>query len=92
MFLDVGTPEPEEGPPSALEDLSCHLSELLDSEPLSQPIGDDCLSPIHSTCPFLFTKNNSIKIKCLQNGNKFDTLKDLGHLVAAMRSSEECHV
>ncbi|MCI4386894.1 hypothetical protein PGIGA_G00067980 [Pangasianodon gigas] len=48
MFSDVGTPEPEEGPPPALEDLSCHLSELLDSEPLSQPIGDDCLSPTHN--------------------------------------------
>lgn len=49
MFSDVGTPEPEEGPPTALEHLSCHLSELLDSEPLTQPIGGDCLSPSHST-------------------------------------------
>ncbi|KAM9450375.1 uncharacterized protein akna isoform 1-T1 [Clarias gariepinus] len=48
MFSDVGTPEPEEGLPHALEDLSCHLSELLDSEPLSQPIGDDRLSPTHN--------------------------------------------
>ncbi|KAG7320858.1 hypothetical protein KOW79_015273 [Hemibagrus wyckioides] len=41
MFLDVGTPEPEDGPPPVLGDVSFHLSELLDSEPLSQPIGDD---------------------------------------------------
>lgn len=52
MFSDVGTPEPEEGPPTALEHLSCHLSELLDSEPLTQPIGGDCLSPSHSTSLF----------------------------------------
>ncbi|KAK3555451.1 hypothetical protein QTP86_016105 [Hemibagrus guttatus] len=47
MFSDVGTPEPEDGPPPVLGDLSCHLSELLDSEPLSQPI-DDSLSPAHN--------------------------------------------
>lgn len=53
MFSDVGTPEPEEGPPAALEDFSCHLSELLDSEPLSH----DHLSPTHSNtlfCLFLY--------------------------------------
>ncbi|KAK3524118.1 hypothetical protein QTP70_017975, partial [Hemibagrus guttatus] len=48
MFSDVGTPEPEDGPPPVLGDLSCHLSELLDSEPLSQPI-DDSLSPAHTS-------------------------------------------
>ncbi|XP_055035483.2 microtubule organization protein AKNA isoform X2 [Misgurnus anguillicaudatus] len=38
MLWDVKTPEPEDGPPpSALEEISCHLSELLDSEPFSQP-------------------------------------------------------
>ncbi|TSK72074.1 AT-hook-containing transcription factor [Bagarius yarrelli] len=40
VFSNVGTPEPEDGSPTALEDLRYHLSELLDSEPLSQPIGD----------------------------------------------------
>ncbi|KAL7854107.1 hypothetical protein AOLI_G00209510 [Acnodon oligacanthus] len=45
LLLDAGTPEPEEGPPPALEELSCHLSELLDSEPFSQHTGDDCPSP-----------------------------------------------
>ncbi|XP_062867910.1 microtubule organization protein AKNA isoform X2 [Trichomycterus rosablanca] len=49
LFLDAGTPEPEEGPPSALEDLNCHLSELLDSEPLSQPTGDNCFSLSHNS-------------------------------------------
>lgn len=48
LLFDAGTPEPEESPPVALEDLSCHLSELLDSEPFSQPTGDDCPSPLHS--------------------------------------------
>ncbi|KAI4902648.1 hypothetical protein NFI96_028708 [Prochilodus magdalenae] len=48
LLLDAGTPEPEEGPPRALEELSCHLSELLDSEPFSQPTGDDCPSPSNS--------------------------------------------
>ncbi|XP_072518045.1 microtubule organization protein AKNA isoform X2 [Salminus brasiliensis] len=48
VLLDAGTPEPEEGPPPALEDLSCHLSELLDSEPFSQPTADDCPSPSHN--------------------------------------------
>ncbi|XP_036444979.1 microtubule organization protein AKNA [Colossoma macropomum] len=45
LLLDTGTPEPEEGPPPALEELGCHLSELLDSEPFSQRTGDDCPSP-----------------------------------------------
>ncbi|KAF7696761.1 microtubule organization protein AKNA-like [Silurus meridionalis] len=48
IISDVETPEPEEGPPCALEDLNCHLSELLDSEPLSLLVGDDCLSPTHN--------------------------------------------
>ncbi|XP_051955344.1 LOW QUALITY PROTEIN: microtubule organization protein AKNA-like [Xyrauchen texanus] len=41
LLWDVKTPEPEDGPPSVLEEISYHLSELLDSEPLSQPTGDD---------------------------------------------------
>ncbi|XP_058613182.1 microtubule organization protein AKNA isoform X2 [Onychostoma macrolepis] len=45
LLWDVKTPEPEHGPPPALEEISCHLSELLDSEPLSQATGDDCRSP-----------------------------------------------
>ncbi|KTF83029.1 hypothetical protein cypCar_00011437 [Cyprinus carpio] len=45
LLWDVKTPEPEHGPPPALEEISCHLSELLDSEPLSQATGDDCCSP-----------------------------------------------
>ncbi|RXN12713.1 AT-hook-containing transcription factor-like isoform X1 [Labeo rohita] len=45
LLWDVKTPEPEHGPPPALEEISCHLSELLDSEPLSQETGDDCSSP-----------------------------------------------
>ncbi|KAK2872498.1 hypothetical protein Q8A67_022395 [Cirrhinus molitorella] len=45
LLWDVKTPEPEYGPPPALEEISCHLSELLDSEPLSQATGDDCSSP-----------------------------------------------
>ncbi|XP_017570103.1 microtubule organization protein AKNA isoform X2 [Pygocentrus nattereri] len=45
LLLDAGTPEPEEVPPPALEELSCHLSELLDSEPFSHHTGDDCPSP-----------------------------------------------
>lgn len=49
MLSDVDTPEPEDGPSLVLEDLSCHLSELLDSE----PIGDDSLSPRHSTSLFI---------------------------------------
>ncbi|XP_026998185.2 microtubule organization protein AKNA [Tachysurus fulvidraco] len=44
MLSDVDTPEPEDGPSPVLEDLSYHLSELLDSE----PIGDDSLSPRHN--------------------------------------------
>ncbi|XP_043077694.1 microtubule organization protein AKNA [Puntigrus tetrazona] len=44
LLWDVKTPEPEHGPPPALEEISCHLSELLDSEPLSQATGD-CHSP-----------------------------------------------
>lgn len=43
LLWDVKTPEPEDGPPpSALEEISCHLSELLDSEPLSQPTENGC--------------------------------------------------
>ncbi|XP_026052257.1 AT-hook-containing transcription factor isoform X1 [Carassius auratus] len=45
LLWDVKTPEPDHGPPPALEEISCHLSELLDSEPLSQDTGDDCRSP-----------------------------------------------
>ncbi|KAG1943400.1 microtubule organization protein AKNA [Pimephales promelas] len=41
LLWDVKTPEPEHGPPPALEAISCHLSELLDSEPLSQATGDE---------------------------------------------------
>ncbi|XP_051959908.1 microtubule organization protein AKNA [Xyrauchen texanus] len=41
LLWDVKTPEPEDGPPPALEEISYHLSELLDSEPLSQTNGDD---------------------------------------------------
>ncbi|XP_065100185.1 microtubule organization protein AKNA isoform X2 [Paramisgurnus dabryanus] len=38
LLWDVKTPEPEDGPPpSALQEISCHLSELLYSEPFSQP-------------------------------------------------------
>lgn len=48
MLLDAGTPEPEKGPPPALDELSCNLSELLDSEPFSQPTADDCPSPSHN--------------------------------------------
>ncbi|CAM4666573.1 unnamed protein product [Leuciscus chuanchicus] len=44
LLWDVKTPEPEYGPPPALEAISYHLSELLDSEPLSQATGDDCRS------------------------------------------------
>lgn len=54
MFSVVETPEPEDGPPPVLGDVSFHLSELLDSEPLSQQIGDDCLSPAHSTSRLFF--------------------------------------
>ncbi|KAI7796098.1 microtubule organization protein AKNA isoform X2 [Triplophysa rosa] len=43
MLWYVKTPEPEDGPPpSALEEISFHLSELLDSGPLSQPTENDC--------------------------------------------------
>lgn len=43
MLWDVKTPEPEDGPPpSALEEISFHLSDLLDSGPLSQPTENDC--------------------------------------------------
>ncbi|XP_051536384.1 microtubule organization protein AKNA-like [Myxocyprinus asiaticus] len=41
LLWDIKSPEPEDGPPPALEEISYHLSELLDSEPLSQPTGDD---------------------------------------------------
>ncbi|XP_028830006.1 AT-hook-containing transcription factor isoform X3 [Denticeps clupeoides] len=41
LSWDTGTPEPEPGPPMALEDLSCDLSELLDSD----PIGEDANTP-----------------------------------------------
>ncbi|XP_077088847.1 microtubule organization protein AKNA isoform X3 [Siphateles boraxobius] len=44
LLWDVKTPEPEYGPPPALEVISYHLSELLDSEPLSQATGDECRS------------------------------------------------
>lgn len=44
LLWDVKTPEPEHGPPPpALEEISCHLSELLDSEPLSQATGSPSL-------------------------------------------------
>ncbi|XP_056301674.1 microtubule organization protein AKNA [Danio aesculapii] len=45
LLWDVKTPEPEHGPPPAVEEISCHLSELLDSEPLSQATGDHYYSP-----------------------------------------------
>ncbi|XP_051533350.1 microtubule organization protein AKNA-like isoform X2 [Myxocyprinus asiaticus] len=41
LLWDVKSPEPEDGPLPALEEMSYHLSELLDSEPLSQTNGDD---------------------------------------------------
>ncbi|KAK9955179.1 hypothetical protein ABG768_015067 [Culter alburnus] len=44
LLWDMKTPEPEHGPPPALEEISYHLSELLDSEPLSHATGDDCFS------------------------------------------------
>ncbi|XP_067280367.1 microtubule organization protein AKNA isoform X2 [Pseudorasbora parva] len=44
LLWDMKTPEPEHRPPPALEAISCHLSELLDSGPLSQTTGDDCCS------------------------------------------------
>ncbi|XP_030623822.1 microtubule organization protein AKNA [Chanos chanos] len=46
--IDAGTPEPEENPPSALEELSYNLSELLDSEPVSEPTEEDCNPPSHN--------------------------------------------
>uniref|UniRef100_A0A8C1LA80 AT-hook transcription factor n=1 Tax=Cyprinus carpio TaxID=7962 RepID=A0A8C1LA80_CYPCA len=50
LLWDVKTPEPEHGPPPpALEEISCHLSELLDSEPLSQATGSPSLQEEHKT-------------------------------------------
>ncbi|TRY57663.1 hypothetical protein DNTS_025900 [Danionella cerebrum] len=41
LLWEVKTPEPESGLPPTLEEMSLHLSGLLDSEPLSQATGDD---------------------------------------------------